>query len=152
MAVATADLQMTSQQHEIFLRAERRLMAPCCYMQTIDLHMSEIAQTMRQEVAAMVLQGQTDLRIWEHYKAIYGEQILAVPDGALGTAAFAIPVTVAGLATSALCFFLYRFHQRKIGLAHLATHASSAVSTSLPEKLCDEKNEILKQIRAETRW
>ena len=54
-------------------------MAPCCYTQTIDVHMSEIAETMRREMTEMVRQGQTGADISSHYKAINGERILAVP-------------------------------------------------------------------------
>ncbi len=72
-------------------RIEGKLMAPCCYSQTIDVHDSEIAQQMRGEVTAMVLAGKSEQEVLDHYKTEYGESILAVPDGAAGTLVFSIP-------------------------------------------------------------
>ena len=83
-------------------RIEAKLMAPCCYTQTIDIHDSEIAQQMRGEVTQMVLAGQSEQAIIDHYKAIYGETILAVPDGASGSLVFSIPGYITIFATLAL--------------------------------------------------
>jgi cytochrome c-type biogenesis protein CcmH len=83
-------------------KIEGRLMAPCCYTQTIDVHESEIAQQMRGEVTQMVLAGQSDEAIINHYKAIYGEGILAVPDGASGSLVFSIPGFITIFAALAL--------------------------------------------------
>ncbi len=123
-------------------RLEHMLMAPCCYTQTIDLHNSDIANTMRHEVVAMVAAGKRAEEIFSHYKAIYGEQILAVPDGLLGQAAYAVPASVAAMATSALGLVLWRFHQRKVAVLQTAT--------GLP--LTPAAESLRASIRRDTEW
>ena len=107
---------LSDQQHQLVIRTQRRLMAPCCYTQTIDVHSSEVAETMRQEVLQMVKSGMDENLIFAHYKAIYGEQILAVPDGMLGKLAFAIPISSATAALAILTAVLMTFHRRKARL------------------------------------
>lgn len=131
--------KMSQQQSQLLARIEHQLIAPCCYTQTIDLHLSDIAEKMRHDVAAMILGGQKEKEIYDYYKNLYGGRILAVPDGALGVAAFAIPTTVSGLAAGALAFFLYRLHRRKAALTPtelrtkvgLSSHPSSDESRAL---------------------
>ena len=64
---------------------ESRLLAPCCYTQSIAVHGSDIAAQMRSEVAEMVAGGKTEEEIVSHYRNIYGERILIVPDGLTGS-------------------------------------------------------------------
>ena len=140
---------LTQGQRDLLTHVERLLMAPCCYTQTIDVHTSEIAETMRREVTQMVRQGQTGADIFSHYKAGYGEQILAVPDGRLGTTAFVIPPTVAALATGALTYVLYRFHARKSAL--MASNNGAVTKTCADVTCTSEQAEALRsRIRAET--
>jgi len=96
-----------AQQREIH-KIEGRLMAPCCYTQTIDVHESEIAQQMRGEVTAMVMNGQSEQKIIDYYKAEYGVVILVVPDGISGTLAYSIPLCVTLLAALALMIGIAR--------------------------------------------
>ena len=133
---------LTPDQKQASHRVERMLMAPCCYTQTIDLHNSDIASTMRQEVVQMIVAGKQAPEIFAHYKAIYGEQILAVPDGRLGQAAYAIPAAVATAATGVLCLILWKFHQRKT-LVLKANHVGS---------LSIEAQSLRASIRRETEW
>lgn len=153
MIDSTGHSRATDSLGELVIRIERRLMAPCCYTQTINLHMSEIAQRMRQEVERMVNQGRTEIEIISHYKGLYGEQILAVPDGSLGEVAFGTPITIASLATSSLVLFLHRLHRRKIAVANVSSHSpvstSKAVQNTSP---LEDKQELLKRIRGDTCW
>ncbi len=139
---------MKPEQQEVLIKVERNLMAPCCYTQTIDVHMSDVARDMRRDVANMILEGQTARQIFNHYKAIYGEVILAVPDGKTEIAAFAIPIATSSLATSGLLYFLYRMHKRKVALtAHSVT--IGAPSEALDD---DEVKQILQRVRHDTAW
>ncbi len=58
---------------------EAKLMAPCCFTQTIDQHESDIARQMRTEVRAWLAQGFSDQQILDIYVERYGARILAVP-------------------------------------------------------------------------
>ena len=83
-------------------RLEKKLMAPCCYSQTIYYHMSNEAAQMRDEVMAMVEAGKSEQEIITYYRMKYGETILAVPDGRTGEVAYAVPVSIALVALLAL--------------------------------------------------
>ena len=136
---------LSDQQYQLVIRAQRRLMAPCCYTQTIDVHSSEIAETMQQEVIQMVKSGINEVGIFAHYNAIYGEQILAVPDGMLGKLAFAIPVTSATAAAAFLTAVLMKFHRRR-------ARVEASVSIARVGPLTETQQAIQDQIRDATAW
>jgi cytochrome c-type biogenesis protein CcmH len=83
--------QITPEQHALIYKLEGRLMAPCCYSQTIREHMSQEAAQMRQEVTAMVIAGKSEQEIVDYYKTEYGDTILVVPDGNSGIVLFTTP-------------------------------------------------------------
>jgi cytochrome c-type biogenesis protein CcmH/NrfF len=87
-------------------KVEKRLLAPCCYTQSIAEHGSDIAVQMRGEVAEMVASGKSESEIVEHYRRIYGDRILIVPDGMTGIILFSLPVAIAAIACLVLfvCF------------------------------------------------
>jgi cytochrome c-type biogenesis protein CcmH len=78
-------------------KVEGRLLAPCCYTQSIAVHGSEIAEQMRAEVTEMVVQGRTENEIVNHYRSLYGDRVLIVPDGVTGRILFSFPVITAVL-------------------------------------------------------
>jgi cytochrome c-type biogenesis protein CcmH len=75
-------------------KVEERLLAPCCYTQSIAVHGSEIARQMRVEVTEMVVQGRTENEIVDHYRGLYGDRVLVVPDGVTGEILFSLPVII----------------------------------------------------------
>jgi cytochrome c-type biogenesis protein CcmH len=58
-----------------------RLLAPCCYQQTLDIHESELATELRVEIAARVTRGEPAAAIEDDMVARYGERVRAVPKG-----------------------------------------------------------------------
>lgn len=58
---------------------EGHLLAPCCYLQTLDVHQSELADTLRAEVRARVAAGDAPADIEDDFAARYGERVRAVP-------------------------------------------------------------------------
>ena len=52
-------LTPTADQARTIVKLEDKLMAPCCYSQTIRVHMSMEAEQMREEVTDMVLAGKS---------------------------------------------------------------------------------------------
>jgi cytochrome c-type biogenesis protein CcmH len=85
---------LTSAQKAEIRRVDERLLAPCCYTQSIAEHGSEIAGQMRTEVAQMVAAGRNEEEIASHYRALYGDRILIVPDGMTGKILFSLPVMI----------------------------------------------------------
>jgi cytochrome c-type biogenesis protein CcmH len=62
-------------------RLEARLMAPCCWTQTLDMHESELASYLRREVRRRLLAGDTPEAIEDDLAARYGEQIRVAGKG-----------------------------------------------------------------------
>jgi cytochrome c-type biogenesis protein CcmH len=57
---------------------EGRLMAPCCWTQTIDIHDSEISLSMRHEIRRRLRNGESPEAIQASFVQRYGPKILAV--------------------------------------------------------------------------
>lgn len=86
---------------------QEKLIAPCCWSESVASHRSEIAAEMRAEIARMVAEGKSDREILDYYKAKYGPRILMEPEGELRIWAYTIPV-VAGVAGLILVVWLIR--------------------------------------------
>jgi len=117
---------LTTTQTARVLSVERKLLAPCCYTQSIAEHGSEVASRMRNEVAQMIAGGKSEDEVIRHYRAIYGDRILIVPDGLTGKMLFALPAVVFLLAFIALAVCLRRMRRsdldRKLIRPQLAGH------------------------------
>ena len=83
--------------HEI----ERRVLAPCCYRQTLAEHESDLARALRLEVRRRVARGESSTVIEDDLAHRYGEAVRAMPRGwdprALLAAIIAIALAVGGL-------------------------------------------------------
>lgn len=86
---------------------QEKLMAPCCWSESVAVHRSELAAEMRAGVERMVAEGRTDREILDHYKAQYGVRILMEPEGSQRVWVYTIPV-VAGAAGLWLVVWLIR--------------------------------------------
>lgn len=71
---------------------QEKLMAPCCWSESVAVHRSEIAAEMRAGIERMVAEGRSDREILDHYKAIHGQRVLLEPEGAKRVWVYAIPV------------------------------------------------------------
>lgn len=60
---------------------EGRLMAPCCWTQTIDIHGSPISLSMRHEIRRRLRNGESAEAIQASFVERYGTKILAVQEG-----------------------------------------------------------------------
>jgi cytochrome c-type biogenesis protein CcmH len=100
--ILVSTTSLSSTQKAELQRVDERLLAPCCYTQSIAVHGSGIARQMRTEVAEMVAEGRTEEEIVNHYKSLYGDRVLIVPDGATGKILFGLPVVTSVLASLAL--------------------------------------------------
>jgi cytochrome c-type biogenesis protein CcmH len=73
---------------------EGRLIAPCCWTQTLDIHDSPIADQLRTEIKQRLGAGEPAAKIEDDLAARYGEKIRAVPRGE--DPRVALPVIVGG--------------------------------------------------------
>lgn len=60
-------------------RIETRLVAPCCFAQTVANHYSDAAQHIKTEVRRRLAEGTSETQILADYVRVYGERILAEP-------------------------------------------------------------------------
>jgi cytochrome c-type biogenesis protein CcmH len=58
-----------------------RLVAPCCWLQTLDMHESPSATSLRAEIHTRLAQGEPSEAIEDDLAARYGERVRAVPKG-----------------------------------------------------------------------
>jgi len=130
-------LAPTPEQDKTIKQLEDTLMAPCCYSQTIRVHMSAEAEQMREEVTDMVLAGKSKAQIINFYRAKYGETILVVPDGTAGRFAFGVP---AGVLLAASCMFTF-------WIARLKQTSSNAEATSHTVGVNKMDTDIIARIR-----
>lgn len=121
LVLLSSAASLTPQQTAELNRLEDSLLAPCCYSQPIARHMSGEAEQMRHEVTEMVAAGRSESDILDHYKALYGERILIVPDGRVGKILFALPLVGFTVCSGILCLFL-----RKTLKAKVKSHSKEA--------------------------
>ena len=81
-------------QAERIRKIEDSLLSPCCYGGQVSTHMSDIAAQMRGEITQMVLEGKSDKEIRDYYVRLYGQQVLAEPEGPRRLMLYGIPVTI----------------------------------------------------------
>jgi cytochrome c-type biogenesis protein CcmH len=60
---------------------EGRLLAPCCYLQTLDVHESPVAAELRLEVRKRLAAGESPEAVEDDFASRYGERVRAVPKG-----------------------------------------------------------------------
>lgn len=60
---------------------EGRLLAPCCWIQTLDVHESPLATELRAEIHERLHRGEAAGTIEDDLVSRYGERIRAVPKG-----------------------------------------------------------------------
>ena len=82
---------------------EGRLMAPCCWTQTIDIHDSEISRSMRHEIRRRLLNGESAAAIEASFVERYGPKIMAVqPNSQLKNVFIGLSVVMGGAGVAAV--------------------------------------------------
>lgn len=78
-------------------RLEGRIIAPCCWTQTIDIHGSPISDGLRAEIRRRLKAGESPDAIEASFVQRYGPKILAVPNSSpLGGVATALALAFGG--------------------------------------------------------
>ncbi|KYF83949.1 cytochrome C biogenesis protein [Sorangium cellulosum] len=73
-----------------------RLLAPCCWDQTLDVHESEVARDLRREIRARLRRGEAADVIEQDLVARYGDRLRAAPSsGVLGKVALGLMLGIA---------------------------------------------------------
>lgn len=116
LAVATLLLSgLTQAQGQTEARSrelEGRLLAPCCWVQTLDIHESELATSLRAEIRQRLERGEAAEAIEDDLATRHGERIRAVPRGKDPRKAVLIGTGIAMLLTLAGILLALRRWQR----------------------------------------
>lgn len=115
-----------------------RLLAPCCWVQTLDVHESELATTLRAEIDQRLARGETGEVIEDDLAARYGERVRAVPRGKDPRMVVPLAVGLAMLATLlGLGFALWRWTRasREVPCATQLSTEKDAYDERLDEEL-----------------
>lgn len=104
---------------------EGRIIAPCCWTQTIDIHGSELSTQLRLEIRERLQKGESADSIERSIVERYGARVLAVPPGSrLGSAGVLLFLGMAGAGVFA--FVMLRRWQRR-GAAHAEDGTKAAL-------------------------
>lgn len=95
------------------LAIESKLMAPCCWVQTLDAHESPVASELRLEIRTKLTQGIPAAEIEADLVARYGERLWAIPPGHDPRMPIMnIGFGSMGLALAGLCLLAWRWSRR----------------------------------------
>lgn len=92
---------------------EGRLLAPCCYQQTLDIHESELATELRVEIGGRVARGESAKAIEDDMVSRYGERVRAVPKGSEPRGVITLVGTLLVVTTLVVLLFLVRRWSRR---------------------------------------
>jgi cytochrome c-type biogenesis protein CcmH/NrfF len=97
---------------------EQRLLAPCCWAQTLDVHESDLSTALRIEIRARLSSGEHPLAIEDGLAARFGERIRAVPRG--NDVRAVVPVAIGtGMVLSLFALLLFVRRGRRLSLEEL---------------------------------
>lgn len=105
-----------AEQQDLETRAralEARLMAPCCYGQTVDVHDSEASRQVRTELRQWLAEGLSDQQVLDRFVARYGSRILAVPPAqGFNLWLYWLPILLSAIATAGVLWLLWNWRRR----------------------------------------
>jgi cytochrome c-type biogenesis protein CcmH len=130
-------------------RLEGRIIAPCCWNQTIDIHGSEPSYQLRREIRRRLKAGESAEAIEASFVKRYGAKILAVPDSSpLGNLATLLALGFGGAGIAGY-FMLKRWSRVGKGATAKkpagAAGETAAQRDALDERLDRELSEISDQ-------
>lgn len=72
-------------------KLQEKLVAPCCWNESVAHHRSEVAGQIRAQIESMVEAGKSDREILDHFVAQYSKRILIEPEGSTRAVATVMP-------------------------------------------------------------
>jgi cytochrome c-type biogenesis protein CcmH len=101
---------LTLEQESLASRIDGKLIAPCCYTQTIAVHDSQKAQELKMQVRLLIAQGNDEKQILNTFVAQYGEKILAAPRASgFNWLAYLFPMLVVLVAMAGVAMLVLRW-------------------------------------------
>jgi len=123
-----------------------RVLAPCCWTQTLDVHESELADQLRNEIVARLATGERGSAIEDDLARRFGERVRAVPRGRDPRQHVAW-FTMAAMAASLLALLLLARRWSSRALARRDEPDASALAARTPEEESRLDAELAKSLR-----
>lgn len=101
---------------------QSRLLAPCCYVQTLDVHESDSAQELRLEIRRRLYEGETVEAVEQSLVLRYGERVRAAPPSDPMRVVAPVLLVLAAVAAAGVIVVLRRW--RRASAAHKPAPAS----------------------------
>lgn len=132
-------------------RLEGRIIAPCCWNQTIDIHGSEPSYELRREIRRRLKAGESADAIEASFVKRFGPKILAVPDSSpLGSLATVLSLAFGGVGVAGY-FMLKRWSRagkaREGAAGKPKKSEKDAASAAKPDALDERLDRELSDIR-----
>jgi cytochrome c-type biogenesis protein CcmH len=119
-------------------RLEDRFMAPCCWVQTVRHHDSEISRQMRGEIKSLIEKGRSDEQITEFFVQKYGERILASPPiVGRGSLAYWLPIGSFLVGLIGLGFVIRYWHHKRTTATVVAPQSTSSYNSQIDKEIDD---------------
>jgi len=96
-----------------YQRLCRRLMAPCCWSQTLEFHTSSEADQARTQLADLLRAGKSDRETLDTFIGRYGARVLSEPEGTKWMVLTAVPIGTLLLGGVFVGLFVRRHHRRE---------------------------------------
>ncbi len=124
---------------------ESHLLAPCCWMQTLDMHESPLADSLRPEIRERLRRGEPSAAIEARLVARYGDRIRAGPENHDTRTSVVVGVGVAMLAAVlALAYAVRRWTRSSASTTQVAAPTSSGERDDYDARL-DEELRVLEE-------
>jgi len=88
---------------------QEKVVAACCWSESIAFHRSEKAAEMRAELKSMLDSGLTDDAILDRFKSKYSARVLIEPQGGTSLLIYTVPAVLTVLAGAGLAWFIRRW-------------------------------------------
>lgn len=133
---------LSTEQESLASRIDGKLIAPCCYTQTVAVHDSQKAQEIKMQVRLLIAQGKGEGEILDTFVAQYGEEILAAPRASgFNWLAYLLPVVVVLVAMGGVAVLVVRWRdgrERPAQVPVLSRDDAGVGSDPLRRRLEDE--------------
>jgi len=117
-AAGLAETGSASRRADRATEIEQRLLAPCCWTQTLDVHESELSTALRIEIRTRLTQGEAPASIEDELALRFGERIRAVPRG--NDVRAAVPIVIGtGMVLSLFALLVFVRRGRRLSLEEL---------------------------------
>jgi cytochrome c-type biogenesis protein CcmH len=114
---------------------ESRLYAPCCYGGTLDIHESDLARSLREEITSRLARGESSDAIQNDFVVRYGDKVLAARSD--------LPIRTMGLGLGLAAIVA------AAGLIMVVLHWTRGAQTDDGARGNSEKDELDERIDAE---